>query len=44
MKFMRPIAGYSLLDHRRNEDTLKLKADPAENKLAQYKPKRLKSC
>jgi hypothetical protein len=36
-KFKRHTAGYSLLDHRRNEDILKeLKVDPFENKLAQY--------
>jgi hypothetical protein len=36
-------AGYSLYDHKRNEDTLEeLKVDdPVENKLAQYKQKLL---
>jgi len=38
----RRTAGYSLLDHRRNDDILeKLKADPVENKLPQYKQKLL---
>jgi hypothetical protein len=42
MKLVRPTAGYSLLDHGRNEneDILdKLKVDPVERKLAQYKQK-----
>jgi len=40
MKFMRRITGYSLLDHKKNEDILEeLKVDPIENKLAQYKQK-----
>jgi len=35
MKFMRRTAGYTLLDHRRNEDILEeLNVDPAENKSA----------
>jgi hypothetical protein len=38
MKFMRHKAGYSLLDHRRNEDVLKeYYIDQTEKKLAQYK-------
>jgi len=38
MKFMRCTAGYSLLDHRRNEDILeKLKADPVKRKIVLYK-------
>jgi hypothetical protein len=38
MKFLRRIAGYSLLDNRRNVDILEeLKVDPLEKKLAQYK-------
>jgi len=42
MKLMRHTAGYSLLDHRRNEDILEeLTVDPLENKLAQYKQKEL---
>jgi len=40
MKFMRRITGYSLLDHKKNEDILEeLKVDPIENKLAQCKQK-----
>jgi hypothetical protein len=39
---MRHTAGYSLLDHRGNEDTSEdLKVDPAEKKLALYKQKLL---
>jgi len=39
---MRSTAGYSLLDHRRNEYILEeLKVDPVEKKLAQYKQKLL---
>jgi hypothetical protein len=35
---MRPIAGYSSLDHRGNEDILEeVTAKPVEKKLAQYK-------
>jgi len=35
---MRHTAGYSLLDHRRNEDILEeLKVDSVKKKLAQYK-------
>jgi hypothetical protein len=35
MKFMRRTAGYSLLDHRRNENILEeLQVDPVEKKLA----------
>jgi hypothetical protein len=41
MKFMTLTAGYSLLDHRRNEDILEIKADPVKCKSAQYKQKRL---
>jgi len=37
MKFMRRTSGYSLLDHRRDEDILELRVDPVEKKLAQYK-------
>jgi hypothetical protein len=40
MKFMRRTTGYSLLDHRRNEDIFEeLKAEPVEKKLAQCKQK-----
>jgi hypothetical protein len=40
MKFMRRTAGYSLLDHRRNEDILEeLRVDPVKKKLAQCKQK-----
>jgi hypothetical protein len=40
MKFTRPTAGYTLLDHRRNEDILEeLQVDLVENKLTQYKQK-----
>jgi predicted peroxiredoxin len=43
MKFMICTAGYSLLDHRRNEDVYKnLEVDPVKNKLAQYKQKLFK--
>jgi len=36
MEFMRRTAGYSLLDHRKNENILEeLKVDPIENKLTQ---------
>jgi hypothetical protein len=36
MKFMRPTAGYTLLEHRRNEDNLKeLAVDTVGSKLAQ---------
>jgi len=41
MKFMRRTVGYSLLDHRRNENILGLKVDTLEKKLAQYEQKRL---
>jgi hypothetical protein len=35
IKFMRRTEGYSLLDHRRNEDILEeLKLNPVEKKLA----------
>jgi hypothetical protein len=38
MKFIRRIAGYSLLGNRRNEDILEeLKVDPVEKKLARCK-------
>jgi hypothetical protein len=38
MTCMRHTAGYSLLDHRRNEDILEeLKVDSVKKKLAQYK-------
>jgi hypothetical protein len=38
MKFMRSRAGYSPVNHRRNEDiSVELKVDPAENKILQYK-------
>jgi hypothetical protein len=30
-------AGYTLLDHRRNEDTLEIKVDTVEEKCSQYK-------
>jgi hypothetical protein len=33
---MRPIARYSLLEHRRNEDILQAEMDPVEKKLKQY--------
>jgi hypothetical protein len=37
IKCMRRIAGYSLLDHRRNENILEeLYVDPVEKKLAKY--------
>jgi hypothetical protein len=36
IKFMRRIAGYSSLDHRRNEDVL-VKVEPVKKKLAQRK-------
>jgi hypothetical protein len=39
MKFMRRKVGYSLIDSRRNGDTLELKLDSVEKKLAQYKQK-----
>jgi hypothetical protein len=40
MKFLRPTAGYSLLDHRRSEDILEeLKVDPVEKKLSECKQK-----
>jgi hypothetical protein len=40
MNFMRHTAGYSLLDHRRNEDILEeFNVDPIEKKLAQCKQK-----
>jgi len=40
MKFMTRTAGYSLLDHRRNEDILEeFKVDTVEKKLAQYRHK-----
>jgi hypothetical protein len=39
MKFMGHTTGYSLLDHRRNEDVLELKVNSVENKLSQYKQK-----
>jgi len=38
---MRRIAGYSSIDHKRN-DILELKVDPAENKLAHYEQKVVK--
>jgi hypothetical protein len=42
MEFMRRTAGYSSLDHRRNESNLEdLKADPAEEKVAHCEPKLL---
>jgi hypothetical protein len=37
VKFTRGTAGYSLLDHRRNEDISEPKADAVAKKLAQYK-------
>jgi hypothetical protein len=37
MKFMRHIAEYSPLDHRRNRNILELIVDPIEKELAQYK-------
>jgi hypothetical protein len=40
MKFMSNTAGYSLLDQRRNEDTVgEFKGHLVENKSAQYKQK-----
>jgi hypothetical protein len=40
MKFMKHTAGYSLLDHRRNEDILEeLRVDPYRNILVKYKQK-----
>jgi hypothetical protein len=36
---MKLAAGYSLLDHRRNEDILGLEVDAARKKLAQHKQK-----
>jgi hypothetical protein len=40
MKLMIHMAGYSLLDHGRNEDVSKqFKVEPVENKFAQYKQK-----
>jgi len=36
---MRRTAGYSLLDHRRNDILEELKVDAIENKLAQYEQK-----
>jgi hypothetical protein len=39
IKFMSCTAGYSSLDHRRNEDTLEIKVDTVEEKFSQYKHK-----
>jgi hypothetical protein len=36
VKFVIRAAGYSLLDHRRNEGILEVKVDPVQKKLAQY--------
>jgi hypothetical protein len=42
IKFNRPTPGYSLSDHRRNENVLgEFKVDPDKRKLAQYKQKYL---
>jgi hypothetical protein len=40
MKFIKLTAGYSLLDHKRNEDiSEEHKVDPVDKKSAQYKQK-----
>jgi hypothetical protein len=36
MKFIRRIAGYNLLDHRRNNIVKKKNTDAVERKLSQY--------
>jgi hypothetical protein len=45
MELVRHTAGYSSLDHRRNEDILQeLRVDPVWHKLAQYKQRMVRSC
>jgi len=39
MKFFRRTAGYTLFDHKSNEEILEeLKAEPVDKKLRRYKP------